>query len=130
MKGHARQIMVPGDVVIPVEASFVGAALLMREANVSALAVMDSEGNLFGVVSEADILEGLLAGKGSSVSVKLGLDKKFRAVDEFMPAGQVVKLMRNEEIRYLPVVRQGGVVGLITPGSLMSYLVTHGIGPV
>ena len=130
MKGHARQIMVPGDVVIPLEASFVRAAALMREADVSALAVMDTEGNLFGVVSEEDVLEGLLARKGSSGRVKMGLDKNFRTVGEFMPAGQVVELMRDEEIRYLPVVRQGAVVGLITPGSLMSYLVAQGIGPV
>lgn len=130
MKGHARQIMVPGDVVIPLEASFVRAAVIICEADVSALAVMDTERNICGVVSEADVLEGLLTAKGNSANVEMGMDKNFRAVGEFMPAGQVVGLMRDENIRYLPVVREGVVVGLITPGSLMSYLVTHGVDPV
>jgi CBS domain-containing protein len=46
-------------------------------------------------------------------------------VDEFTPADHVVQLLREHKIQHLPVIRQGVVVGLITPQSVIQYFVTH-----
>ena len=46
-------------------------------------------------------------------------------VDEFASADSVIRLLRLNQLHHLPVTRQGGVVGLITPQDVVRYFVTH-----
>jgi CBS domain-containing protein len=110
------------------------AARVLAEAGISGMPVVDHEGAVVGVVSEADILvkAGGEAPPGSRLlgwllEADTGLEDKIRAktVGEAMsvpavtiaperPVHEAAKLMSTEGINRLPVVDDGRLVGIVT----------------
>ena len=48
------------------------------------------------------------------------------SVDEFATTDDVIKTLRENKIRHLSVVRQGVVVGIITPSDIIRHFVGRG----
>lgn len=109
------------------------AARVLARAGISGMPVVDHEGTVVGVLSEADILVkagGEVPGHkllGWLLDADTGLEDKFRAqtVGEAMsfpavtvtperPVHEAAKLMSTEGINRLPVVDEGRLVGIVT----------------
>ena len=125
MKGHARQLMTPNDVVVSPETTLAEAARELARVEISGLPVSDDQGRVIGIVTESALLGALLGTSPNNTAVQALMTPHIVTVDEFTPADYVVQLLREHKIHHLPVIRQGVVVGLITPQSVIQYFVTH-----
>lgn len=105
------------------------AAALMRKENIRRLPVVDHHGKLVGIVSEKELLNASPS-EATSLSVweisyllsKLTVDKvmskKLVTVTEDTPLEEAARIMADNKVGGLPVVRDGGVVGIITETDL------------
>ena len=92
------------------------AARLLRSSNVGALPVCDSQGRLRGIVTDRDIVTRCVAA---------GADPAKTSVSEIMSRGVVTaspfdevesaaKSMAGDQVRRLPVVNEGRLVGVLS----------------
>ena len=70
-------------------------------------------GKLIGFVTRNDIINGIHQ-HGTSVSVSLIMRKKFPVLQESDPLNKAQNIMQENEIKALPVVRSGNVIGVVT----------------
>jgi len=142
---QARDIMTPRVVTIRSDATIAEAIRLMLQNRISGLPVVDSAGNLVGVVTEGDFLRraesatekrrarwvefilgpGRLAAEyththGRKVSEVMS-DKPV-TVDEYTPVTKVVGIMEQRRIKRVPVVRGNKLVGIISRANLLHIL--------
>jgi len=125
MKGHARQLMTARVVIAAPETSLAEAARLLAGVEISGLPIVDTEGQVIGIVTESDILEALLGQAAVETPIQTLMTTHVVTVDEFMPADSVIRLLREKRFHHLPVTRQGTVVGLITPQDVLRHFVEH-----
>lgn len=95
------------------------AARRMREANVGAI-VVQKHGNLFGIVTDRDIVVRCLAHGGDCDEIRLE-DICSAELATLRPDDEVdhaVRLMRDRAIRRVPVVKNGKAVGILSLGDL------------
>jgi len=125
MKGHARQFMTAKVVIVSPETSLAEAARLLSQGEISGLPVVDAEGQVVGIVTETDLLNALLGSTAVETLIRTLMTESVVTVDEFTPADTVIRLLREKRFHHLPVMRQGEVVGLITPQDVIRFFVTH-----
>jgi CBS-domain-containing membrane protein len=121
------------------------AAQVMLENRVSGLPVINDERNLVGILTEGDLLRRVELHTGRISPAELtGMSVKQRArayvkshswnvadvmsanvvtVDERTPISQVAALMEEHNIKRVPVVREGRLVGIISRADLLRALV-------
>lgn len=109
----------------PPEASTRVAAAQMAQWNVGTLVVIDDKERPIGVLTDRDLVVRVLAPgldpDGSSVDQVMSPVPA--TVDEHDPLGQALWLMRNAQVRRLPVVRRDGrLVGLLSLDDVLSVL--------
>ena len=129
MKGHARQLMTAPVATASPETSLAEAAQELADIVISGLPVVDSSGQVVGIVTESDVLNALLRSVSAETPVCAVMTRSVVTVDEFASADSVVRLLRLRQLHHLPVTRQGSVVGLITPQDVIRYVVTHEFPP-
>jgi CBS domain-containing protein len=125
MKGHARQFMTAKVVVASPETTLAEAARELARLEISGLPVVDREGQVIGIVTESDLLNALLESTATETPISTLMTTPVVTVDEFAPADNIVRLLRERRFHHLPVTRQGVVVGLITPQEVIRHFVTH-----
>ena len=125
VKGHARQFMAANDVVVSPETTLAEAARQLARLDITGLPVTDANGRVVGIITESDMLDAFLAQRSNDVTVETLMTEHVITVDEFTPADQVLTILREQKIHHLPVVRQDVVVGLITPQTVLHYIVSH-----
>ena len=125
MKGHARQFMTSKVVVTFPETSLAEAARHLAQREISSLPVVDTVGRVVGIVTESDLLTALLQSTPLETPIHTLMTTPVVTVDEFTPADNVIRLLREKRVHHLPVTRHGEVVGLITPQEVIRYYVEH-----
>ena len=94
------------------------AAKLMRDRDIGFLAVTDN-GALRGVVTDRDIVvRGVAAGHVTSDAVGAILSGEVISLKSDDDAKQAEKLMSEHDVRRLPVVDDGRLVGVVSVGDL------------
>ena len=102
---------------------------LMHKEHLRRLLVVDKHGRLVGIVSESDLLQASLSDATSSsifevnyllskITIKEVMSKNMITVTENTPLEETARIMANNKIGGLPVVRDNEVVGIITETDL------------
>ena len=112
----ARDIMTRKVATIHPEASVQEAAQLLDQKRISGAPVVDSDGKIIGIVTEADIIskvdrEGLCVADIMSHDVI--------AVDEETPVGEIAALLTERKIKRVPVVENGKLVGIVSRADIV-----------
>jgi acetoin utilization protein AcuB len=102
---------------------------LMREERVQRFPVVDQRGRLVGVVSESDLLHASPSDVTSlsiwevnylvsKITVENVMTRNVITITENTPLEEAARIMADDKIGGLPVVRDGEVVGIITETDL------------
>ena len=135
---NVREVMTTTIIAVQEETSFKATAQAMLTNRVSCLPVMDSEGRLVGIVSESDLLpkesqDGGLFGtadevaqsprewdlfartrKALALTARDLMSHPVQTTEPDMALHEVARRMAAGNIRHLPVVEGGAVVGMLT----------------
>lgn len=145
---HARQVMSRPVVTVPADATVYAAAGILLGARVSAAPVIDADGRLIGMVSEADLMNRPEVGTvpGKSWLQRLLTDNAVLARDyirshshhvadvmtrNVVSAGErtsleeIATLMRQHGIKRIPIVRDGKVIGVVSRSNLLQGLLAR-----
>jgi CBS domain-containing protein len=139
---RAHQIMTKPVVTVGPEATIVEAANIMLQKHISGLPVVDSSGELVGIVSEGDFIRRseigtqrkrgrwlrFILGPGKSaadfvqehgrrVSEVMTKDPLTITEDTAMP--EIVELMEKNNVKRLPVLHDGKLVGIVSRANLL-----------
>ena len=106
----ARDIMTRNVYTTSAEASVQEVAQLLSRKNISGVPVIDKDGKMIGIVTEADIIgkvdrEGLRAADIMSPEII--------AVDEETRVGEIAMHLTEHRIKRVPVVQHGKLVGIV-----------------
>ena len=139
---RAHQIMTRSVITVKPDTTIVEAANIMLQRHVSGLPVVDETGKLVGVVSEGDFIRRseigtqrkrgrwlrFILGPGQSASdfvqehgrlVSEVMTKKPLTITEDTAVAEIVDLMERNNVKRLPVVRSGEVVGIVSRANLL-----------
>ncbi|HVO45763.1 MAG TPA: CBS domain-containing protein [Steroidobacteraceae bacterium] len=121
---HISQILRnkrPDIIRISPDATVRAAVALMTREQVGALAVVDSEEELLGVISERDVIHSLDS-RGERLMTELvrnvmRSDGPIASVDDSVRS--VMEVMTASRARHVPVVRFGRLIGIVSIGDVV-----------
>lgn len=104
--------------------SVLDALTLMMEKNISALLVIDQE-KLLGIFTERDYARKIiLQGKSSKdTPIHEAMTADPHTITSAEPIDYCMELMTNKHFRHLPVVEEGRVVGMLSIGDLVKFII-------
>lgn len=145
---HARDIMTTDVLCINAKESVFDAAQLLLGAGVSAAPVVNDQGTVVGIISEADLLRRVEIGTAAKKSWLVRLvDSEGSAAHDFVaahgrrvtdvmtrevvtagedePLGGLVALLERHRIKRLPIVRDGVLTGVVSRSDLLRALLSR-----
>jgi len=128
----ARDVMSDGVMSIAAEATVLEAVELLVGNHVSAMPVVNADGVMIGIVSEADLIghadlgTGATAGHDRALRVVDVMTSSIVTADETASLAEVAGLMLKHRIKRVPIVRDGLVVGIVSRANLLQALVSRG----
>jgi CBS domain-containing protein len=110
---------------VPPEATIFDAIQLMADKNIGALLVMSGD-RLVGIFSERDYTRKvILKGKSSkSTAVREIISTPVISVEPGYTVEECMRLMTEHRIRHLPVLDSGRVVGIVSIGDLVNWIIS------
>lgn len=124
-QGHARQFMTTPVETVALSTTLEEVARLLAVSRTGAVIVLGETSQAVGIVSEVDVMrEWLMTGSLRS-SAGMLMSTPVKSVNEFDTTDAVIRLFRENRIHHLPVLREGRVIGLITPGDVLRFLSEH-----
>jgi len=138
----ARDLMTTSLVVVPPETPVAGLAELLASRGISAVPVTNAEGKPLGLVTEGDLIRRLAEEKRGPLGWFLALfgdrqrladrfakahgakaedvmTRELVTVDEEANADDIARLMEKHQIRRVPVVQNGKLVGIVSRADLL-----------
>jgi CBS domain-containing protein len=112
----AKNIMTRDIITVSAGMKVKDLAMTLIKNQISGAPVVDRNGKIVGVVSEAD----LVAKKGKDV--KSIMSKKVISVTEETPVEEIAQLMSPHRIKRLPVMNGGEVVGIVSRADIVSAI--------
>lgn len=96
-------------------------AHVLAQKRIGAVLVLDSAGQLLGILSERDIARSL-ATNGARTLEMTATQLMTRAVHTARPettVGEAMEMMTEHRVRHLPVLDRGALVGIVTIGDVV-----------
>ena len=119
MTHSIREVMTKDPVTIAADSSVVDAARCMRDSDIGDVIIVERD-RVAGILTDRDIVVRLVAeGRdpaSTNASEAASMDVATVAPDDGID--QAIQLMRERNIRRLPVVENGRAVGVVTLGDL------------
>ena len=136
---RAKDVMSEGITSLTHDATVQEAAELLVNTGVSAMPVLDKDGIMIGIVSEADLIRHArpeawdreLREEDASIAASFSrpvtevMTEKVLTVDENMPLVEVAKLMSTQRVKRVPVTRDKSVVGVVSRVDLLKALLSR-----
>lgn len=127
IQGTVRDILQnKGDLVwtISEEVSVYEALGMMGEKNIGALVVLDVAGKVVGILSERDYSRKVVLQGRTSRDTKVAdiLSRPAITVQRKDTVSTCMQLMTEKRIRHLPVIVEDRLVGLISMGDLVNFV--------
>ncbi|ADP77039.1 putative signal transduction protein with CBS domains [Methanothermus fervidus DSM 2088] len=115
-----RDAMTPNVITAPPNISVAEAAAIMSKKRVGSIIIKDNSGPI-GLVTESDIIRKVVAKdlKASEVKVSEIMTKNLITIEPESEIREAAHLMAKNNIRRLPVVKNGVLVGIITSTDIM-----------
>jgi len=134
---QARDVMTREVVTVGPDTSAKYAAEVMSERGFAALPVVDDEGQLVGIVAEADLLRDRMprdprlharreapgAGEPPALLVRGVMTTSVRTVEAGSDVADIARLFVDDRLRSVPVVDSGRPVGIVSRRDLLRTLV-------
>lgn len=143
---RARDLMTTSLVTVPPDAPVEAVARVLSDRGISGAPVVDSSGKLLGMVTEGDLMRRLAAVEDRPQSWIAGLfrsaeeqaaryarthGRKARdvmttdlvTVDEDTPIEHIARIIEEKNIRRVPVVRDGKLLGVVSRADLLRALI-------
>ncbi len=96
----------------------------MTQKNISAIIVVDEQNVLRGILTERDMVAKVMAAKGGDPDLMLAeeiMEKHLHSLPPSTYMYEAMSFMLGHQIRHLPVVDRGEVVGIVTVRDLMRF---------
>jgi CBS domain-containing protein len=108
------------------EAMVYDAIKMMAQRNVGALVVLDNQ-QLIGIISERDYTRKvILQGKSSKeTSVREIMTKELVTAEPNDNIAACMRIMTEQRVRHLPVLAGGKIVGIVSIGDLLKWLISE-----
>ncbi|MDV6013399.1 CBS domain-containing protein [Haloechinothrix sp. LS1_15] len=126
----AREIMHQGAQCVGEHESLQAAARMMRELDVGVLPICGDDNRLHGMLTDRDIVVKCLAeGKDPAITEARALARgKPFWVSVDADVRDVLAMMREHQVRRLPVIDDHQLVGIITEADIASHLPPEQVG--
>jgi len=104
------------------EASVQEVAQLLYQERISGVPVVNADGQIIGIVTEADII-----GKASREGLRVAdiMSHEIIAVTEDTPINEIARLLSERKIKRVPVVSGGKLAGIVSRADIV-YAVAQG----
>ncbi|ARK30678.1 CBS domain-containing protein [Halalkalibacter krulwichiae] len=118
MTQNISEIMSKDVVTINFDQSIQEAASLMKSYDIGSIPVVKN-GQLVGIITDRDItLRSTASGKDSHISVKECMSTNLTVASPSTDPHEAANIMAQHQIRRLPVVENGQIVGIVAIGDL------------
>lgn len=117
---QVREVMNPSVVSITPEESVALAARLLARHNIGSLPVVDGDGCLRGILTDRDIVVRCIAAEEdpANLPAKEVMTRSCAVTNPGEDARSAAQRMARSQVRRLPVVEEGKVVGMVALGDL------------
>jgi CBS domain-containing protein len=94
---------------------------LLSTNRIGAVLVVDSQGDIAGIISERDIVHGLSQHGVKVMDMKVGalMTRDVQRCDPHDTIANIMGVMTQRRIRHIPVVENGKLVGIISIGDVV-----------
>ena len=116
----ARDIMTPAVEHLSIEATGLDAAKTLAKEGVGVVPVCEPDGHLRGVVTDRDLVVGVLAEGKDPASVRLGelIGEEAVTIGADDSLDLAIKTMQDHKVRRLPVIDGQKLVGIISQADI------------
>jgi CBS domain-containing protein len=121
--------MTPKVQAVRPETPLTDVARFLADGQFGAAPVVGPDGEPLGIVTETDVMGALLDGSYEDQRARDVMTAKVISIDEFAPADEVMRLLRDAQIHHLLVLRSGRIVGIVTPGDVVRFFATEVLEP-
>jgi CBS domain-containing protein len=120
MPEKVAEMMTRDPLTVPSHATAADAARIMRDGAIGDVIVMKADGNVCGIVTDRDLTLRVVAEGQDPTSVTMDAicGHSVVSIGSGETVAQAVALMRKHDIRRLPVVDRGHLVGIVSLGDL------------
>ncbi len=123
----AKDVMKTEVVTVSPSAPITEAALSMREEDIGALVVVDDEVRPIGIITDRDIVVSVVANSKNPLEILVEevMTKKLIVVQEDASIFEILKILAKNNIRRVPVMRRGKLVGIVSVDDLIVIITTE-----
>ncbi|MGG1660222.1 CBS domain-containing protein [Brevibacillus sp. NRS-1366] len=121
-----REIMTKDVATVTLKDNVYEVACKMRDWNVGVIPVVDEKDDVIGVITDRDIvIRGLAEKTEGSTATEVVMTRDIILGQPGMTVDEAAKIMAKHQIRRLPVVENGKLVGIVALGDMAVRKVHH-----
>lgn len=95
------------------------AAKMMRDHDYGVIPILDGDESLVGVVTDRDIvIQAVASGHGPETALRECMTGQPDSIPRDLPVAQALHLMNTRQIRRVPVVESGRLIGMLSVGDI------------
>ena len=109
---------------IEVSSSVKDAANKLNEFNIGAMPVIDSQGNVVGIISERDISR-FVCNKKINLDENISkiMSKNIISCDLEISVSELMETMTNRKIRHMPIIDKHKLIGIVSIGDVVNHII-------
>ena len=119
---QAKDIMTTQVMTVKPETLIKDAMKLLVGIEISGLIVADDQNNIIGVITERDLMMAYDILKDTKAPIRDYMNTSIMSVAEDTPMEEISKLLVQGDIRRVPVVKDGKILGVISRRDILKWI--------